>query len=312
MQVGHFPASAASSLIQGYCDDFVSLATILAQTLEQVSMRGISLEHSRPPLQRIERGMRELADAIRELLDRGQVAAEFASVPGKDGKPKDPREGAPVPRSTPRPQPGTTPVAAMSTAAPVHAAGHARTPAARPATAPPVRPAAAGGHPQPQRAAPARPAPHAEALHGTSQSMPLLSVFQFLGRMRKSGTMRVRIADENLVFALQHGCVLVATTDRCRPDERLGELLVEHAACTREQLAPIIGKVDAGATERFGQLAVQAGIVKTDQVVAALEVQARRRFTRACKASDAAYEFVEEPRAPAAEAGFRIPPMAIT
>ena len=36
MQVGQFPASAANSLIQGYCDDFVSLAAVLAQTLEQI------------------------------------------------------------------------------------------------------------------------------------------------------------------------------------------------------------------------------------------------------------------------------------
>ena len=33
--MGHFPASAANSLIEGYCDDFVSLAAILAQTLER-------------------------------------------------------------------------------------------------------------------------------------------------------------------------------------------------------------------------------------------------------------------------------------
>src|SRR5688572_29518403 len=121
MQVGHFPASAASSLIQGYCDDFVSLATILAQTLEQVSMRGISLEHSRPPLQRIEKGMRELADAIRELLDRGHTAAEPAPAPVKEGKAKDAapvrHQPAHAPGHAVSPAPGHS-IAAMSTAAP--------------------------------------------------------------------------------------------------------------------------------------------------------------------------------------------------
>ncbi len=272
MQVGHFPAGAASSLIQGYCDDFVSLATILAQTLEQVSMRGISLEHSQPPLERIERGMRELADAIRELLDRGQVTAGLPAVRGKEGRPKE--------------------AAASSTRSAVRPPAAARPPAA---------------HAPPQHHAPTR---HAEALRGTSQSMPLLSVFQFLGRMRKAGTMRVQIGSEHMVFELQNGCVLVATSDHCALNERLGDLLVEHEACTLEQLAPILAKVDAGASERLGQLAIHAGIVKTEQVLAALEVQARRRFTRACKASNAAYEFVEEVRA-TTESAFRIPPMAI-
>lgn len=56
MQVAQFPAAAVSSLIDGYCSNFIELASVLAQTLEQVSMRGIDIQHSRGDLERIEAG----------------------------------------------------------------------------------------------------------------------------------------------------------------------------------------------------------------------------------------------------------------
>ena len=63
-----FPSSAASSLVSGYCDDFVALAATMAQTLEQVAMRNLPLGDNRRSLDRVEKGMRELADAIRSML----------------------------------------------------------------------------------------------------------------------------------------------------------------------------------------------------------------------------------------------------
>jgi hypothetical protein len=74
MGAAHFPAAAADSLVSGYCDDFVSLAAMLAQTLEQVSMRGIDIKESAEPLARCEQGMRDLADAIRDLLQKKRIS----------------------------------------------------------------------------------------------------------------------------------------------------------------------------------------------------------------------------------------------
>jgi hypothetical protein len=90
MQVAQFPAAAANSLIEGYCDDFISLAVVLAQTLEQVSMRNIDISRSSEHLSRIESGMRGLSQAIQELLQRELPA------PGKPAKPSPQTTEPPV------------------------------------------------------------------------------------------------------------------------------------------------------------------------------------------------------------------------
>jgi hypothetical protein len=123
--------------------------------------------------------------------------------------------------------------------------------------------------------------------------MPLLSVFQFLGRMRKAGTMRVSLGNENLTFELQNGCILATTSTQGPREELLGEILVAMGACPADELDPIVVRVGTGSNERFGQAAVDAGLVSEAQVSDALGRQANLRYARACKHGDAKYEFVE-------------------
>lgn len=384
MQGGQFPASAANSLIQGYCEDFVSFAAVLAQTLEQVSMRGIDLKQSRTDLERIENGMRNLADAIHDLLARqpakgGVKASERApekaapsptanvapkaaapsapatpaavpnanaapvakpqaapAAPTSSAKPAAtpsqgavrvdmrPRDDAPVSKATTQapkataPTAAATPSAAAATTPSSNAPAPAAipTPAANPATSPaaaPGRPvgtapakrakaAAPGSTPRPATAANAarpgqRPAARPENLKGTNRSMPLLSVMQFLGRMRKRGTMKVGLPGETLTFDIENGCVMSAASSNCPRDERLGDILCDMDVCTREQLEPLELLVESGqAAERFGQLVIEHQLGTNQQVVAALEVQVKTRFSRACKHLEASYEFVEGER----------------
>jgi hypothetical protein len=336
MQVGQFPASAASSLIEGYCDDFVSLAAMLAQTLEQVAMRGINFDTSRESLQRIEHGMSELAAAIRELLERGSVS-NVDTVLGR--KKVDDETAGPAPGPTPirapaspavgrrpgGPGPGPTQTA-MSPRTPTPGPGAPRpTAAAEPpaqrsiGAASPTRTArpaqhaaggAAGGAPVLASAAVPRAA-RAETLKGTNRSMPLLSVFQFLGRMRKSGTVHVYIETETLAFEFVNGCIEFTASDRCPVGERLGELLVELGSCSREALAPILAKVGVSSAHRLGHLVVEARLVSNGQVLEALESQVRRRFQRVCSSPEAAYEFDEGRRLPG-DGRIRIAPLELS
>lgn len=64
----HFPASATHTLLEGCCEDFVSYSATLAQTIEQVTTRQLDIERSRERLEALERGMREMAGRLRELL----------------------------------------------------------------------------------------------------------------------------------------------------------------------------------------------------------------------------------------------------
>lgn len=408
---GQFPASAANSLIQGYCEDFVGFAAVLAQTLEQVSMRSIDLKPCRGDLERIENGMRNLADAIHDLLQRQPQKGGERSARGTEG-PTPPTAQAPAGKSSPAtPPPSPTPAkpAPASNSGYVHVdmrpegadeprpaepkvqkaqspatnppkpsapapAAKKDAPADKPATPPaaktpapaapaptnppttapapaapaaatnptpttaPAAPAAAAQAPRAvsapanraKAAAPgtaARPAtaaapagdrrigPRAQArpenLKGTNRSMPLLSVMQFLGRMRKRGTMKVQLPGELLTFEIENGCVMAAMSDKCPRDERLGDILCDMDVCSREQLEPLELLVESGAAaERFGQLVLEHGLADDQQIVAALEAQVKTRFSRACKHPESAYEFVEGERNSAPPA-FPVQPLAI-
>lgn len=151
MQVGQFPASAAPSLIEGYCDDFVSLSAVLAQTLEQVSIRGIKLDRSRASLERLERGMREMASAIEELLARGAVTSDFEVALNRPKK-ESAADALAAAMAAPAPPPAPAP-----TPAPTRAA--AKPPAPPAPVQPPVASAAPARKAPPRAPAPTPPPP---------------------------------------------------------------------------------------------------------------------------------------------------------
>jgi hypothetical protein len=272
-------------------------------------MRGINFDGSRGALLRIEQGMRNLAEAIHELLERGKVAGDLASSLAESPPPQRPGAPGSMRATAPRANPGPAPrLPSAATAAPQPVAPQPSAPQ-QPSRPMPSRPAPMStATATALRSAPPRPA--TEGLKGTSQSMPLLSVFQFLGRMRKAGTMRVSLGNENLTFELQNGCLLATTSTQCPREELLGELLVAGGACSPGKLDPIVVRVGTGSNERFGQSAIEAGIVTEAQVLAALERQAHARYTRACKHADAKYEFVEGLRGHAASR-FATPPIPV-
>lgn len=76
MPVGHFPASAASTLVEGYCDEFLSLASSLAETLAQADSRGLDITASQGHLDRIHEGMASLGAVIDGLHRREPAPAE--------------------------------------------------------------------------------------------------------------------------------------------------------------------------------------------------------------------------------------------
>tara|TARA_R110002072_G_scaffold174303_5_gene329536 strand:+ start:42466 stop:43824 length:1359 start_codon:yes stop_codon:yes gene_type:complete len=426
MQVGHFPASAASSLIEGYCDDFITLASIFAQTLEQVSMRSIDISRSHDHLTRIEGGMRDLSAAIRDLIDRDQVApvkgdktttgndrntqslpnslpntapgradcSESPSTPaprteqGPSDSPSEPQPAkpaspsqldasgfsaylsddesadlvtdAPITKSRSLNIPNVkapiadspivkaplgkaalaqSPIANATAAkapiakapianapganapipnapaakAPVAKAPAAKAPAAKapvakaPAANAPVAkvPTAAAPITRPRQDAPTavptnaigasspQDAKSAVALNSTSASMPILTVFQFIERMRKSGVMTVVVADETMTFEFDYGCVQACSTNSTNKADRLGHILQEDGTCDADALRDILSQADGKSSLQIGELIVRANLATNNQVMDALETQARRRFQRACDAEDAAYTFVE-------------------
>jgi hypothetical protein len=262
-------------------------------------MRGLGFDACRESLMRTERGMRNLADAIQELLERGTT--EFNTLLVKQGE----QPGAP---QTARPSRNETPTGKSGGKRPAPLGPRPTTPVATTATMPPAAPkpprapkppAERRSHEAERRPNPTATTPGAshgasrrEPLRGTSQSMPLLSVFQFLGRMRKTGVMRVTLNNETMTFELVNGCVQLAVSDNSPKDEHLGELLIERGMCTRQAIAPLLASASA-SNEKLGNLVIQHKLVTNGQILEALELQVQRRFARACKHLNASYQFDE-------------------
>lgn len=299
-----FPASAANSLITGYCQDFVELAASMAQTLEQVTMRNLELGDSRERLVLVERGMRELAEAIAAVLDKVPPAAPCVA-PQQGLRPA----AAPMQTPTgPQPQlpgpqaPATRPAPSMTPGA---VGAEARGPGKAPRSPQPDRDVARTGPHRPAASPPTAPTIDATRLpprptascmlQGSNDTMPLRSVFQFLSRMRKSGTLRVMLDTEEMTFDLSDGC-MVATTSTCPPNaERIGDLLVDLGFVDPLDLEAFAKQHGDGLRQLGGALVNNRRITE-GQLAEALEQQVSRRFQRAVGAPTATYDFRECPR----------------
>lgn len=233
-----FPASAAASLVQGYCDDFVQLAATMAQTLEQVSMRGLELGDGRESLARVERGMRDLADAIQAMLSQPDGVRSSASQV--------------------------------------------------------VRSAAAEGDGEPAMAADQPAVDDDAAFQGNTSSMPMRSVLQFLGRMRKTGRLRVDLPGEQMTLDLVDGTVTGTTSTRPERGERVSELLTELGIVDAADLEPY--RAQAKGPIRIGATLVQDGVISQEQLAEVFEQQVRRRLDRLARSPSASYAFHEGAR----------------
>ena len=105
MDVANLAPSTANSLIDGYCDDFIALAAVLAQTLEQASLRGIDITDNVEKLRRISAGMNGLSAAIEAVI--APDAQSQDKQPQAKSAPKARRQRA---SSRNRPQPARRPL----------------------------------------------------------------------------------------------------------------------------------------------------------------------------------------------------------
>jgi len=308
MQVGQFPAAAASSLIEGYCSDFIELASVLSQTLEQVSMRGIDIQRSRDHLERIESGMRELSEAIRDMVERGSVRSEPADslaigLPGSIAANANALQASSISNSSEwlspaPPVESSEPEGQQDPSYTERLAQEFGDDVQEPNEDPLV--AEMRALEQEEAADEAAEAPEGLAdaetdvgLCGSNVSMPIRTVFQFLERVRKSGTLTVQLADELLTFDFDNGCVQSCRTDNPDKSDRLGDLLIDFESCNPDRLAELIRRCEGHSNLQLGELVRREGLADEAQIMDALEAQARRRYHRACDAAEAVYEFVE-------------------
>ncbi|MFN3243411.1 MAG: DUF4388 domain-containing protein [Planctomycetota bacterium] len=148
-------------------------------------------------------------------------------------------------------------------------------------------------------------------LCGCNQSMPIRTVFQFVERVRKSGTLTVQLTDELLTFEFDCGCVQSYGTDNPDKADRLGDLRIDFASSDPGRLADLIRGSEGRSHLQLGEQVVRAGLASSPDILNALEAQARRRYQRACDAVEAVYEFVEG-RARRTDGRMRITPLELS
>ena len=289
-----FPASAAGPLVSGYCTDFIDLAATMAQTLEQVTMRGLDIGGSKEQLARVERGMRDLADAIGDVLRKVGGNAPAAAAPARPTERVSERIAPRLVPVSPGVAGTANKVPAGRVARPAPEAPTAQKPAASSA---PVVTGGRGGT-TPTSTPPATPgaAPtssskaDASMLHGSTETMPMRSVFQFLGRTRKSGQLHVTMAKEKLRFEFLDGCMVGTSSTNSPADELLGSILVELGLAQTQQVEALV-KQHGDGRQRLGAALLQLRLVTQSQLADVIDRQTTRRFQRIVTQKQAGYEF---------------------
>lgn len=306
-----FPASAAGSLVSGYCADFIDLAATMAQTLEQVTMRSLDIGGSKEQLARVERGMRDLADAIGDVLKKIGGTAEAPAkkvaerIPDRIPDRSAPKlvQVTPVTAGTANKVPAGR-VARPAPEAPTPEARAPQKPVAPPAAAPKPTassaPVASGGRgnaapkePSAPPAAAAAAAPESSMLHGSTETLPMRSVFQFLGRTRKSGQLHVAMEKEKVRFEFVDGCMVGTSSTNSPKDELLGSILVELGLVNSQQVEALV-KEHGDGRQRLGAALIKAKLVDQSQLADVIDRQTTRRFQRIVTQKRASYEFAAD------------------
>ncbi|MFO1052163.1 MAG: hypothetical protein U1F36_08105 [Planctomycetota bacterium] len=129
------------------------------------------------------------------------------------------------------------------------------------------------------------------AMKGTSESMAMPLVFDFLVRLKRTGCLHVRTSTEHLRFVFAEGMIVATATDNQPSGQRIGEILRQLGLLPRRHLARLIEKAE---TEKrpLGRLLVDEQLVTIPQITKALTIQVQARFERAFGAGRAAFAFV--------------------
>lgn len=127
-------------------------------------------------------------------------------------------------------------------------------------------------------------------LQGTCKTFAIPSMFEFLGRTRRTGTLRVRTNDETLEFEFVRGDIVFSNTDNPPHGQRLGEILVTLGYVSRERLESFLSGISG---ERIGKALESEELVRLDDLHMALEHQIQNRLKRAFEATESAFTFVE-------------------
>jgi Domain of unknown function (DUF4388) len=127
-------------------------------------------------------------------------------------------------------------------------------------------------------------------LRGTSPSLTVPTVLEFLAAHRKTGTLHVRTSSESFAIELAGGQIVHAVSD-CTPlEERLGSVLLRRGTIGAEQLQGALNNREGGM---LGAILLRENLVARDELIEALKDQASLLFRRLFAHHETQFHFLE-------------------
>ncbi len=138
-----------------------------------------------------------------------------------------------------------------------------------------------------------QPAAQPPSLHGKCPDFPLVSVLEFIVDHKKTGYLKITLADETITFGIFDGDVVHTSTTQPRRGERLGEILIDGGHLSLEEFMAFVDVAGSG-NSLAGMNLVKANLVSQEVLTAALLEQTRKRFDRVFDQKECEFFFSED------------------
>lgn len=134
--------------------------------------------------------------------------------------------------------------------------------------------------------------PEARTFQGTTANVSIRDLLLMLGMQRKTGQLRVKLANEITSFSFHAGRMIGAGCSRTPSEGRLSELLVAQGALKRDELDKFVAGRNPNA-RGLGRALVFKGLVTSEQLRAAIERRVRILVEATLAADEASFSFRE-------------------
>jgi hypothetical protein len=129
-------------------------------------------------------------------------------------------------------------------------------------------------------------------LKGSTKSLRIPDLLGMLSSQRKTGTLTIRAGDENFTLELLRGAVVHLVSNRPRPDQRIGTILVARNRISAERLEAFL-RTHPAIDGPLGQALTRESLISEEDLRDALTVQVRELFRRIFEVENAQFSFVD-------------------
>jgi hypothetical protein len=130
------------------------------------------------------------------------------------------------------------------------------------------------------------------ALRGSTRDLTLPDLISLLSVQEKTGTLWIKSLEENFILEFLRGAVVHAMSDKPRPEQRLGTILVARNKISTSKLDELLSQ-HGPKDGRIGELMARADLVSEDDLRDALGWQVKELFRRLFTLEYAVFSFRE-------------------